>query len=139
MTQRREELAIIRVLGADSASSPETVFFEEMLAGWQSQRLSRNLSFATVEAGARVVNRFADAVGAPPWRWTSESWERWVATLRDRDGLARSTVRSYWTCRRVVPHLRVRPCLWLDLALSRAVRHPPDPDLSAREHGHPRK
>ena len=54
MTQRRQELAIIRVLGADSASLPETVFFEEMLAGWQSQRLSRNLSFATVEAGARV-------------------------------------------------------------------------------------
>ena len=95
MTQRREELAILRVLDATTASSPETVFFEEMLAGWQSQRLSRNLSFATVEAGARVVHRFADAVGAPPWRWTSESWERWVATLRDRDGLARSTVRSY--------------------------------------------
>ncbi len=95
MTQRREEMAILRVLDASSASSPETVFFEEMVAGWQSQRLSRNLSFATVEAGARVVTRFADAVGAPPWRWTTESWERWVSMLRERDGLARSTVRSY--------------------------------------------
>jgi site-specific recombinase XerD len=95
MTQRREEMAILRVLDASSASSPETVFFEEMVAGWQSQRLSRNLSFATVEAGARVVTRFADAVGAPPWRWTTEGWERWVSVLRERDGLARSTVRSY--------------------------------------------
>ena len=95
VTQQREQTAILRVLDASSALSPETVVFEEMVAGWQAQRLSRNLSFATVEAGARVVTRFADAVGAPPWRWTTEGWERWVSTLRQRDGLARSTVRSY--------------------------------------------
>ena len=94
MTQQREQTAILRVLDSSSAPSPDGLF-EEMVAGWQSQRLSRNLSFATVEAGARVVKRFADAMGAPPWRWTTEGWERWVATLRQRDGLARSTVRSY--------------------------------------------
>jgi hypothetical protein len=32
--------------------------FEAMLDGWRAQQLTRNLAFASIEAGARVVRRF---------------------------------------------------------------------------------
>jgi integrase/recombinase XerC len=95
MTHVPMDAVNLRVVGYEPDATPEAMVFEEMLEGWQAQRLSRNLSFATVEAGGRVVRRFAEATGAPPWRWTPESWERYVAVLRERDGLARSTVRAY--------------------------------------------
>jgi integrase/recombinase XerC len=95
MTRGTGQVVEFRLADGGSLPAAEEALFEEMLAGWEAQRLSRNLSFATVESGGRVVRRLADATGAPPWRWSPESFESWVAGLRERDQLARSTVRSY--------------------------------------------
>ena len=46
---------------------PEPQLFEAMLEGWRHQQLSRNLSLATINAGALTVRRFqARRLGAPP-------------------------------------------------------------------------
>ena len=88
-------LARLRVVGEEPGDSPATATFESMLDGWRAQRLSRNLSFGTVEGGARVVRRFQDDVGSFPWQWSPAHLENWVADRRRRHVLARSTVRSY--------------------------------------------
>lgn len=85
----------LRLIGSERRGSLEQTVFDSMLDGWRSQRLSRNLSFATVEAGARVVRRFKDDLGAYPWQWGAADLEAWMAGLRESSALARSTVRSY--------------------------------------------
>ncbi len=87
--------ARLRVVGGEREESPEQSTFEAMIDGWRSQRLARNLAFATVESGARVVCRFAEATGAYPWEWSPADLESWTAGLRVGNVLARSTVRTY--------------------------------------------
>jgi len=83
------------LVGEEPDDSPEAEVFEEMLDGWRTQRLSRNLALGTVESGARVVRRFRDDVGDYPWHWTPADLEGWVAGLRERGAHSHSTVRTY--------------------------------------------
>lgn len=48
---------------------PESTVFEAMLDGWRAQQLARMLSFATIDAGARVVRRFMESASTFPWHW----------------------------------------------------------------------
>jgi len=73
---------------------PEPQLFEAMLDGWRHQQLSRNLNFATIDAGARVVRRFGAHAGCYPWQWTPGHVDSWGAALRDQRA-AVSTIRSY--------------------------------------------
>lgn len=79
----------------ESAGRAEVEVFEAMLDGWRAQQLSRNLSFATIDSGARVVRRFQDHAGSFPWGWTAAEMEHWTAQLRVTQRRARSTIRSY--------------------------------------------
>ena len=74
---------------------PRAQVFEAMLDGWRSQQLSRNLTFSTIDAGARVVSRFRHDTEVWPWEWTPGQLERWCAELREHKLRAPSTVRSY--------------------------------------------
>jgi len=69
--------------------------FEAMLDGWRAQQLSRNLAFATIDAGARVVRRFQEHSGGFPWQWSPAQFESWTAELRTAQGRAPATVRGY--------------------------------------------
>ncbi len=125
MTHGTGQVVNLRFVGDGTMPGAEAALFEEMLSGWQTQRLARNLSFATVEAGGRVVRRFGDAVGAPPWRWSPEDFESWAAGLRDQDKRTRSTIRSYG---RVVASFLAYVCDpaygWSTTCLERFGTHP---------------
>jgi integrase/recombinase XerC len=95
MGKRSEGATRFRLVGAEPEEAPGREVFEAMVDGWRTQRLSRNLSFATVAAGARVVVRFAEAVGSYPWQWSPADLDSFMAELREKDRLSRSTVRSY--------------------------------------------
>lgn len=95
MGKRSEGGTRLRVVGAEAAEDAERAVFAAMVEGWRTQRLARNLSFSTVAAGARVVARFAEAVGTYPWQWSPADLESFMAELRERDRLSRSTLRSY--------------------------------------------
>lgn len=69
--------------------------FEAMLDGWRAQQLSRNLAFATIDAGARVVRRFQEHTGGYPWGWTSAEFDAWMAELRGVGRRAHGTLRGY--------------------------------------------
>jgi site-specific recombinase XerD len=79
-------------------ASPEERVFGEMVDGWKTQRLSRNLAYGTVVSGARIVERFSADVGAYPWQWSPADLESWLAGMRLHEGLAHSTLRSYGLC-----------------------------------------
>ena len=101
--RQHREATRLSLVGEEPEDSPARAVFEAMLDGWRSQRLARNLSFSTVEAGARVVRRFSEVVGSYPWEWSPGDLDTFMADLRRREGLARSTVRSYgliigWFC-----------------------------------------
>ncbi|HAM00763.1 MAG TPA: integrase [Acidimicrobiaceae bacterium] len=95
MVKQFEQRARLRVVGEEPEDSPEAALFEEMVDGWRAQRLARNLSFATVDSGARVVRRFQKATGTYPWCWSPSDLEHFMAVLRSDEGLAHSTVRNY--------------------------------------------
>jgi integrase/recombinase XerC len=95
MGKRLEGATRLRLVGTDPEDAAEREVFEAMVDGWRTQQLSRNLSVSTVAANARVVVRFAEAVGSYPWQWSPADLEKFMAELREKDGLARSTVRSY--------------------------------------------
>ncbi len=90
-----ERTTRLEVVGGGLATDAAGEILEAMLDGWRAQQLSRNLSFATISAGERVVRRFAQHSGGYPWGWSPADLERWVGDLRTRDGRARSTVRAY--------------------------------------------
>jgi integrase/recombinase XerC len=85
----------LRLLSSEEEPSEEESVFASMLDGWRAQRLSRNLSVATVESDARTVRRFCEHVGSYPWDWSASDLEAFMSELRSSGGLARSTVRSY--------------------------------------------
>jgi integrase/recombinase XerC len=96
MVKRLEQgAARLHLVGVAPEDSPEAAVFKEMLDGWRSQRLSRNLSFATVESGARIVRRFQEETGSYPWCWSAADLERFSTELRSGAGLTHSTVRNY--------------------------------------------
>jgi len=95
---RRIETAVparLVLVGDEGLGGTQLEMFEAMLDGWRAQQLSRNLSFATIDSGARVVRRFQDDAGSFPWGWTPAELERWAGQLRVVHRRARSTVRSY--------------------------------------------
>jgi site-specific recombinase XerD len=85
----------LQLVGDEPADRAEMEVFAAMLDGWRAQQLSRNLSFATIDTGARVVRRFQDDARSFPWGWTAGDLEEWAGRLRVTDRRARSTVRSY--------------------------------------------
>jgi hypothetical protein len=87
--------AHLQLVGDAPLLRPEAQAFEAMLDGWRAQQLSRNLSFATIDAGARVVRRFQEHAGTYPWQWSPGELEAWTAELRGVRRRAQSTVRSY--------------------------------------------
>ena len=80
---------------SDHPGDEAAALFEEMLLGWRHQQLSRNLALSSIDTGARTVRRFTAATGRLPWSWAPADLERWVAGLRERHGVTRSTVRAY--------------------------------------------
>ena len=72
----------------------ELAVFEAMLDGWRAQQLARSLSFASIDAGARVVRRFAEAAASFPWHWTPARFDAWSAQLR-AEQRAPSTLRGF--------------------------------------------
>lgn len=96
MVKRLEEgVARLHLVGEEPEDSLERATFAAMVDGWRVQRLARNLSFATVEAGARVVSRFTESVGRYPWQWEAADLESFMADLRQNGGRTQLTVRSY--------------------------------------------
>src|SRR5438876_1148096 len=74
---------------------PGEQVFDAMLAGWASQQLARNLSFATAEKRQRVVQAFAAHANSLPWQWSPQLVDEWCSDLRAVRHLARSTLRNY--------------------------------------------
>lgn len=77
-----------------TALDPKAAVFDAMLDGWRAQQLARSLSFATIDAGARVVRRFGASTASFPWEWTPAGFDAWSAQMR-HDHRAASTVRGY--------------------------------------------
>lgn len=88
-------MGVVRSLDRGDVYADAAALFEEMLTGWRHQQLARNLAPTTIEAGARVVRRFAREAGCYPWSWTPAHLEFFVAGLREDHGVVRSTVRVY--------------------------------------------
>jgi integrase/recombinase XerC len=117
--------ARLRVVAEAWEVSPQHQTFESMLDGWRTQRLSRNLSGGTVEAGARVVRRFQDETGTYPWEWSPSDLETFMAGLRSREGLAHSTVRNYGLLIGGFCEYVCNPAYgWADHCLDRFGSHP---------------
>jgi integrase/recombinase XerC len=94
--------AHLSLVDAVASVDPKVTIFEAMLDGWRAQQLARSLSFATIDAGARVVRRFADSTESFPWEWTPAGFDTWSAGQREQHR-APSTMRGY--------HLTVRAFL----------------------------
>lgn len=69
----------------------ESALFEEMLAGWRRQQLSRRLGGSLIDRREQTVRRFQEFTQGWPWGWRAEELERWVAD----SSWAHSTVRNY--------------------------------------------
>jgi integrase/recombinase XerC len=98
--------------------------FEAMLDGWRAQQLSRNLAFATIDAGARAVRRFQEHTGRYPWQWTPAEFEAWMAELR-RGRRAPGTLRGYQLALRGFLGYVCDPAYgWNESCLERFGTHP---------------
>jgi hypothetical protein len=75
---------------------PEDQVFDEMLAGWRDQQLSRNLRQETIENRLALIRRFHRFSAEYPWAWTPQDLESFTSELRGGDSpAALSTVRGY--------------------------------------------
>ena len=83
-------MALALVAGAEPLRM-ESALFEEMLAGWRRQQLSRRLGASLIDGRERTVRRFQEFTHGWPWGWRAEDLERWVAA----SSWAHSTVRNY--------------------------------------------
>lgn len=79
------------LVGAATPVGVEAALFDELLAGWRRQQLSRRLGPSIIGNRERVVRRFAEFCQGWPWSWRPEQLEAWVAG----NTWAASTVRSY--------------------------------------------
>ncbi len=84
-------VAALSLLGGPTSLRVESALFEQMLAGWRRQQLSRRLGGLLIEGRERPVRRFQEYAQGWPWSWRPEQLERWVAD----GGWAHSTVRGY--------------------------------------------
>ena len=117
-------LARLHVVGGESLEGSEDQVFEALLDGWRAQQLSRNLSFATIDNGARIIRRFQDHAGSFPWGWTSAEFEAWAAQLRETKR-ALSTVRSYEISVRSFLAYACDPAYgWVQVCLENFGTHP---------------
>ena len=87
----RAGAAALALVGGVTPLRVESALFEEMLAGWRRQQLSRRLGGSLIEGRERTVRRFQVFAESWPWGWRAEQLERWVA----EGGWAHSTVRCY--------------------------------------------
>jgi site-specific recombinase XerD len=95
-----------------------------MLDGWRAQQLSRNLAFATIDAGVRVVRRFHEHSDRYPWQWTAAGFDAWMAELR-RGGRASGTLRGYQLALRGFLGYVCDPAYgWNEACLARFGAHP---------------
>ena len=85
---------LVLVTGA-ALLRPDVQTFEAMLEGWRRQRVSRQLSSATIETSTALIRRFQAHAGEFPWRWTPAHLEDWTTDLRAERHLVHSTVRMY--------------------------------------------
>lgn len=83
-------VALALVAGATPARV-ESALFDQMLAGWRRQQLSRRLGGSLIDRREQTVRRFGEFAQGWPWTWRAEELERWVAD----SGWAHSTVRNY--------------------------------------------
>jgi integrase/recombinase XerC len=115
----------LRLVTDTEPGRAEAPVFEAMLDGWRAQQLSRNLAFASIEAGARVVRRFQEHVGRFPWQWTPAELESWLAELRSTHGRAPATLRGYQLSVRAFCGYLTDPSYgWHEQCLARFGTHP---------------
>lgn len=79
------------LVGTGAAQREAAKLFDEMLAGWRIQQLSRRLAPSTMEDRERLVRRFAEFAQDWPWSWQEAQLEGWVAA----NTWKHSTVRTY--------------------------------------------
>lgn len=84
-------VAALALVAGTTALPVESALFEEMLAGWRRQQLSRRLGGSLIDGRERTVRRFQVFSDDWPWGWRAEDLERWVADST----WAHSTVRNY--------------------------------------------
>lgn len=114
----------LRVVDGEGSQVSKIEMFESILDGWRMQQLSRNLSFGTIDNGARIVRRFRDHTGSFPWDWTPAQFDSWAASLRAAKR-AHSTVRSYEVSVRLFLAYACDPAYGWDRAcLERFGSHP---------------
>ena len=85
---------VVRLRGVARRDRADEVL-EDMLDGWRHQQLARNLSFATIDARARLVGRFLEHCNEMPWVWTVAHVDEFFGDLRAERHLSRSTIRAY--------------------------------------------
>ncbi|MFD7011981.1 tyrosine-type recombinase/integrase [Rhodococcus jostii] len=74
---------------------PEEQTVAEMLQGWRTQQLCRNLQHATIEQRERCARRFLHSTNEYPWQWTPAMVDEFFADLRSIRHAKQSTVRNY--------------------------------------------
>lgn len=84
----------LRLVGAVRPGHPAEQMFVSMLGGWRSQQLARGLSFTTIDARERAVQRFHRHSNEWPWRWTPVLADEWFTDLRVHHRVSHSTLRS---------------------------------------------
>ena len=84
-------VAALALVAGTTALPVESALFEEVLAGWRRQHLSRRLGGSLIDGRERTVRRFQVFSDDWPWGWRAEDLERWVAD----SNWAHSTVRNY--------------------------------------------
>ena len=75
---------------------PAEQVFDDMLAGWSAQQVSRMLNAKTIGARLAQVRRFAGFCGSLPWEWTPADVEEWTTALVSGERpCSHGTIRSY--------------------------------------------
>src|SRR5664280_3565610 len=71
--------AVLALAHDTTPLSAESALFEEMLAGWRRQQISRRLGASLIDQRERTLRRFQAFADGWPWAWRPEQLERWVA------------------------------------------------------------
>ena len=88
----RAGAAALALVGGVTPLRVESALFEEMLAGWRRQQLSRRLGGSLIEGRERTVRRFQVFAESWPWGWRAEQLERRAAGRIRRCG----AIRARW-------------------------------------------
>lgn len=90
--------APLRLISAGAALlRPDEQTWTEMLEGWKSALMARNLSEGTILGYLRVLKDFHEICNDYPWHWMPHDVDDYVTALHARNGgnVAKSTVRAY--------------------------------------------